>query len=127
MRTRVPSLASLSGLRICHCRELWCRSQMRLGSVLLCLWCRPIGPLAWELPYAGGAALKSKKAPPPQKKRRDGYKGLSTLPGTHIVGTHCQLVCMPPPQLLALFNMTVLHTTCCFPTHVPAASLLSTT
>ena len=33
---------------------------------LLWLWCRltvaaPIGPLAWELPYARGAALKSKK------------------------------------------------------------------
>jgi len=26
------SLASLSGLRIWHCRELWCGSQTRLGS-----------------------------------------------------------------------------------------------
>ena len=25
-------LASLSGLRIRHCHELWCRSQMWLGS-----------------------------------------------------------------------------------------------
>ena len=40
----------------------------RLGSdpVLLWLWRRlaavaPIGPLAWELPYAAGAALKSRK------------------------------------------------------------------
>ena len=32
MRMLVRSLASLSGLRIWHCRELWCRSQMRLGS-----------------------------------------------------------------------------------------------
>ena len=32
MRLRVQSLASLSGLRIRHCRELWHRSQMRLGS-----------------------------------------------------------------------------------------------
>ena len=32
MRMQVPSLASLSGLRIWHCHELWCRSQMRLGS-----------------------------------------------------------------------------------------------
>ena len=29
---RVRPLASLSGLRIPHCRELWCRSQMQLGS-----------------------------------------------------------------------------------------------
>ena len=28
----VPSLALLSGLRILHCHELWCRSQMQLGS-----------------------------------------------------------------------------------------------
>ena len=32
MRTRVWSLASLSGLKIRHCHELWCRLQMRLGS-----------------------------------------------------------------------------------------------
>ena len=32
MRTQVRSLASLSGLRIQHCRELWCRSQLQLRS-----------------------------------------------------------------------------------------------
>ena len=32
MRVRVRSLASLSGLRIWHCHELWCRLQTRLGS-----------------------------------------------------------------------------------------------
>ena len=32
MRLQVRSLASLSGLRIQHCCELWYRSQMRLGS-----------------------------------------------------------------------------------------------
>ena len=31
MRLRVHSLASLSGLRIWHCHELWCWSQTRLG------------------------------------------------------------------------------------------------
>ena len=31
MRMRVQSLALLSGLRIWHCRELWCRSQTWLG------------------------------------------------------------------------------------------------
>ena len=35
MRSRVPSLvASLGGLGIWRCRELWCRSQTRLGSVV---------------------------------------------------------------------------------------------
>ena len=32
MRLRVRSLALLSGLRIQHCHELWCRSQMQLRS-----------------------------------------------------------------------------------------------
>ena len=31
-RLWVQSLASLSGLRIRHCHELWCRLQTRLGS-----------------------------------------------------------------------------------------------
>ena len=32
MRMQVRSLASLKGLRIWHCCELWCRSQTRLRS-----------------------------------------------------------------------------------------------
>ena len=32
MRLQVQSLASLSGLGIWHCRELWCRLQTWLGS-----------------------------------------------------------------------------------------------
>ena len=74
MRLRARSLASLSGLRIRRCSELWYRLQTWLGSqvavavaeVLLWLWRRPaavasIGPLAWEPSYAVGAALKIKK------------------------------------------------------------------
>ena len=34
MRMQVQSLASLSGLKIWHCCELWCRSQMWLGSCI---------------------------------------------------------------------------------------------
>ena len=34
MRLQVRSLASLSGLRIQHCHELWCRSQMWLRSCI---------------------------------------------------------------------------------------------
>ena len=32
MRVQVRSLASLRGLRIQHCRELWCRLQTRRAS-----------------------------------------------------------------------------------------------
>ena len=66
MRMWVRSLASLSGLETRRCRMLWCRSQMRLTSHVAVAVCTPavvapIGPLAWELPYATGAALKSMK------------------------------------------------------------------
>ena len=65
MRIQVLSLALLSGLGIWHCRELWCRSQMPT-LLWLWLWCRLaavtlIVPLAWEIPYAEGTALRSKK------------------------------------------------------------------
>ena len=58
---KIQSLALLSGLRI-WCPELWCRR----GSDVALLWCRqaataPVRPLAWELLYAAGAALKTKK------------------------------------------------------------------
>ena len=45
------SLASLSGLRIRRCCELWCRP----------IAAAPTGPLAWELPYGTCAALKKIK------------------------------------------------------------------
>ena len=32
MRTQVQSLASISGLRIRRCHELWCRLQTRVGA-----------------------------------------------------------------------------------------------
>ena len=69
------SIPGLSGLRIRRCRELWCRSQMRLlHLVLLWLWCRlaataPIRPLAWEPPYAKGAALEKAKRPKKKKNQ----------------------------------------------------------
>ena len=75
MRMWVRSLTSLSGLKIQRCRELWCTLQMWCGSDLALLWpwCRPaavalIRPLAWELPQAAGAALKSKTKPKKQHK-----------------------------------------------------------
>ena len=66
MGTQVKSLASLSGLRIQGCSELWCRSQTSWDSVWLWLWWRPaavapIRPLAWEPPHATGKALKKQK------------------------------------------------------------------
>jgi len=55
----VPALAQWVTIR--RCRELWCRLQTRLDPALLWLWRRPVAtapiqPLAWEPPYAAGAA-----------------------------------------------------------------------
>ena len=54
----VPSLASLNGLRIWRCHELW----YRLAAIAL------IQPLAREPPYAAGVALKIKKN---KKKKKE--------------------------------------------------------
>ena len=59
MRFQVGSLASLSGLRIWRCRELWCRP---VATAL-------IRPLAWECPYAASVAIEKGKKP---KKRVGG-------------------------------------------------------
>ena len=45
-------------------QELWCRLQTWLGScvaVAVTDSCSSYRPLAWELPYAAGVALKSKE------------------------------------------------------------------
>jgi len=66
MRLQVQSLALLSGLRIRRCPELWCSCRCGSDPELLWLWQRPaatapIGPLAWEPPYAAGVALEKAK------------------------------------------------------------------
>jgi len=65
MRLQVRSLASLSGLRIWWCRELWCRP----AAVAL------IRPLAWEPPYAASLALKRQKDKKKKKKKNRGRLG----------------------------------------------------
>ena len=45
--------------------DVGCRRRRGWGPVLLWLWRRPVAadliqPLAWELPHAGGVALKNK-------------------------------------------------------------------
>ena len=61
----VRSLVSLSGLRIParRCCDLWCRSQTLPGFGVA-----PIRPLAWEPPYAVGAALEKTKK---QKQKKN--------------------------------------------------------
>ena len=61
MSFQVWSPASLIGLRIWHCHELWCRSQTWFRSGVAVVATALIRPLDWELPYAEGAALKRLK------------------------------------------------------------------
>ena len=75
MRTQVQSLGLLSGLRIWCCHS--CGGCHRCGSdpALLWLWCRLaatnlIPSLAWEAPYAAGAALRRQKEKKKKKKRK---------------------------------------------------------
>ena len=75
MRMQVQSLASLSGLRIRCCCGCGVGCRHGSGPVLLWLWCRPvatapIGPLAWESPYAAGVALKKKRQKDQKKKKK---------------------------------------------------------
>jgi len=63
-----------------------CGVGCRCGSdpALLWLWCRlvataPIGPLAWESPYAAGAAQDQEIAKRPKKKKKKGNKGKESL------------------------------------------------
>ena len=64
MKLRVRSLPLLSGLRIWRCCIVGCRHSS--DPALLWPWCRPaasapIIPLAWEPPYAVGAAQEMAK------------------------------------------------------------------
>ena len=78
MRTQVPSLTLLSGLRIQRFLELWCRLQTR-SSHLTWLWHRPVAialirPLAWEPPHAAGVALKRRGGRSDLSKDLHGYE-----------------------------------------------------
>ena len=61
MRTQVRSLASLSGLRIQGCCELWYKSQTWLGSHVAVAMVQAGSyssswTPSWETPYASGMA-----------------------------------------------------------------------
>ena len=91
-RTQVWSLALLSGLRICSCRELWCRLQTWLGSCdAVAVATVPIWPLAWEPPYVSSTAWKQQK-----KKRKEKKKKMETGRNQVIYLQNMACVFMPP-------------------------------
>ena len=63
-------------LRVQHCHEHGVGHRRSSDLMLLWLWCRPaaaapIGPLAWEPPYAMGMALKGKKKRKEKKRKKE--------------------------------------------------------
>ena len=79
VRMRVRSLASLHGCRIWHCRKLWHRLQMCLGSSVAVAVAQAsaaalIQPLAQELPHATGVTVKRKR-----KKGKKDYRTMTRL------------------------------------------------
>jgi len=91
---QVRSLASLSGLIRC-CHELGVGRRHGLDLVLLGLWCRLaatalIHPLAWELPFAAGAALKNKKKKKKKKKSLLWLNLIGSIPKKGILGNVTQ-------------------------------------
>ena len=73
---QVRSLASLSGLRMRRCHELWCRLPTQLRSSIAVAVAQvggyssaSIRSLAWEPPYATGAAVEKTK-----RRKKEGRK-----------------------------------------------------
>ena len=69
-----------------------CAVGLRCGSDLVLLWLqhRPVAtaliqPLAWELPYTAGSALKCKKK---KKKKTPSKLRINSFCFSHLVGLH---------------------------------------
>ena len=67
MRMWVRSLASLSRLRICHFCELWCRSQMQLGSHIVVAVVQA-GSCSCDWTPSQGTSICHRSSPPKQNK-----------------------------------------------------------
>src|SRR5512136_595540 len=92
MRLRVRSLPLLSGLTIRRC--LSCGVGCRRGSdpALLWLWHRPVAtalirPLAWELPYAAGAAQEIATTTTTTKKKTKKKKKFRSSPAVRYLAS----------------------------------------
>ena len=69
LRTMRSSLASLRGLRIWHCCELWCRSQMRLGCCIAVAMAQAGGYNSDWTPSLG-TSMCCRCSPKKQKRKR---------------------------------------------------------
>ena len=69
MRMHIQSLASLSGLRTWCCCELWCRSQMRLGS-WVAVAVAQAGSYSSNSPPSLGTSICHRCSPKEEKKKK---------------------------------------------------------
>ena len=103
MRLRVPSLPLLSGLTIRHAVSCGVGCRRSSDPALLWLWRRPVAtapiePLAWEPPYAAGAAQEiGKKTKKKKKKSRSATRQSFLLPLSNrpLMGLGILLHCCP--------------------------------
>ena len=70
IRTQVWSLASLSGLRIRRCRELWCRSQTQVRSCIAVAVVKATG-YSSNLTPSRGISICHKYGPKKIKKKKE--------------------------------------------------------
>ena len=70
MRTWVQSLALVSGLRIQHCRELWCRSQAWLGPGIAVAAAQANSYSSILTPSLGTSKCKIRQKKKERKKKR---------------------------------------------------------
>ena len=104
---QVQSLASVSGLGIQHCCELWCRLKMQLRSciavaVVYAAAIALIRPVAWEFLYAPGVALKRRKKNLSQMRRVEGrghlVRTVEQSGDTHTRVKTCYMLIINPHQ-----------------------------
>ena len=83
-RMRVLSLASLRGLRIQRCQELWCRSQTQLRSCVVVAVVQACSCSSDSAPSLGTSIClkkqKKKKKKPKQTNKKDSSLSLRLLP-----------------------------------------------
>ena len=79
MRLQVPSLALLSGLRIWHCHELWCRLQMRLRFHVAVALVQA-GSYSSDSTPSLGTSMCRERGPKETKKKKTKQKKMTTVP-----------------------------------------------
>ena len=120
MRMWVPSLVSLSGLRIWRCHKLRVGCRWGWDSELLWLWCRPASaatfwPLAQELPYKIFFFLRQSPSAFPlsswNRSKMHGGVNTTAKPWGHVSTTKMTRLKQLPPQSWTAFFCTLIRLT----------------